>query len=165
MYGDIMSTNHQKSQNARAQPTKVVHGPITGKDIFYTFFPEGFKVNPLYEDGDDPNNRQLQFYVQCGVQTCKRQTLSPTASNYTNAVNHIRTHYNEDEIKTIVGESRIAAAAVTNKGGQGKKQSDLINLNIIQLIYLFYAPRLIQISILIHFPDQRINSIAWQIEN
>jgi hypothetical protein len=40
-----------------------------------------------------------------------------------------------------------------------------INLNIIQLIYLFYAPRLIQISILIHFPDQRINSIAWQIEN
>ena len=121
-----MSTKHQKSKKARAQPTKVVHGPITGKDIFYTFFPEGFKVNPLYEDGDDPNNRQLQFYVQCGVQTCKRQTLSPTASNYTNAVNHIRTHYNENEIKTIVGESRIAAAAVTNKGGQGKKQSDLL---------------------------------------
>ena len=115
-----------KRKEARAQPTKVVDGPITGKDIFYAFFPDGFKCNPQY-DADNPGNHQPPFYVECGVRTCKKHTLSTTRSNYTNVVNHIRTHYSEKEITSLVGESRIRAGAAV-----AKKQRDLLtvfNLN------------------------------------
>ena len=113
------------NKKARAQLSKVVDGPITGKDIFYAFFPEGFKCNPQYDA--DIGGNQLPFYVQCGVSTCKRHTLSTTTSNYTNAVNHIRTHFGANEIKTLVRESRICAgAAVANNDTPVKKQSALL---------------------------------------
>ena len=98
---------------------------VTAKEIFFTLFPDGYKLNPLY---GDLNPNELQYYVTCAGKCGGNVTRSKVKSSYGNPVVHAKSCYGETNIEQLVREVRaVNNDDVGNSASKRQTQTTLFS--------------------------------------